>query len=104
MRLDPEIVPRLVAEIRQVYGLDAELWLFGSRTDDSAKGGDIDLYVETTDDMNQLDRYIESRSRLFKLFGDRKIDLVVHARSRETSPIERIARKTGIKLSESPSV
>lgn len=99
MRLDPEIVPRLVAEIRQVYGQDADIWLFGSRADDSAKGGDIDLYVETTDDMNPLDRHIESRNRLSRLFGDRKIDLIVRVRSREASPIERIARKTGIKIS-----
>lgn len=99
MRLDPEIVPRLVAEIRQVYGQDADIWLFGSRADDSAKGGDIDLYVETSDDMNPLDRHIESRNRLCRLFGDRKIDLIVRVRSREASPIERIARKTGIKIS-----
>ena len=46
MRLDPEIVPRLVTEIRQVYGPDADIWLFGSRTDNNSKGGDIDLYVE----------------------------------------------------------
>lgn len=104
MRLDHEIVPRLVAEIRQVYGSDADLWLFGSRTDDSAKGGDIDLYVETRDDVSGLDRYLECRRRLFLLLGDRKIDLIVRARSRQPSPIERIARKTGIKLSASPQV
>lgn len=100
MRLDPDIVYRLVAEIRQVYGPDTQLWLFGSRTDDSAKGGDIDLYVETTEDNNPLDHYLESRSRLSRLLGDRKIDLIVRPCNREPSPIERIARKTGIKLSE----
>ncbi len=102
MRLDPEIVPRLVAEMRQVYGADADIWLFGSRTDDNAKGGDIDLYVETAEGINQLDRLIESRGRLFRLFGERKIDLLVRARNREPSPIERIARKTGVKLSDNP--
>jgi len=100
MRLDPKIVPRLVSEIRQVYGADADVWLFGSRTDDNAKGGDIDLYVETADNMNQLSRYLESRKRLFWLLGDQKIDLVVRVRNHEPSPIERIARNTGIKLSE----
>ena len=100
MRLDPEIVPRLVEQMRQVYGMDADVWLFGSRTDDNAKGGDIDLYVETTDGLNLLDRLIESRSRLFKLFGEQKIDLLVRVRGREPSPMERIARNTGIKLSD----
>jgi predicted nucleotidyltransferase len=100
MRLDPEIVPHLVKQMRQVYGMDADVWLFGSRTDDNAKGGDIDLYVETADGLNPLDRLIESRSRLFKLFGEQKIDLLVHVRGREPSPMERIARNTGIKLSD----
>ncbi len=107
MRLDSDLATRLVAEMRQVYGPDAEVWLFGSRVDDTARGGDIDLYVETTDDTNRLDRYLEIRQRLFRLFGDRKIDLLVRfrngslceSRQRPASPIERIARKTGHKLS-----
>jgi len=99
VRLEADIVPRLVAELRQVYGADAEVWLFGSRVDDQARGGDIDLYVETADDSRCLDRYLESRQRLFALFGDRKIDLLVRSRQRPPSPIERIARKTGVKLS-----
>ncbi|NMF82622.1 nucleotidyltransferase domain-containing protein [Nodosilinea sp. P-1105] len=99
MRLEADLVPRLVAELRQVYGADAEVWLFGSRVDDQARGGDIDLYVETADDSHCLDRYLESRQRLFRLFGDRKVDLIVRSRQRPPSPIERIARKTGLKLS-----
>ena len=99
MRLESHLATRLVTEIRQVYGDDADIWLFGSRVDDNARGGDIDLYVETADDTNRLDRYLESRQRLFRLFGDRKIDLLVRSRQRPASPIERIARKTGQKLS-----
>lgn len=98
MRLDRHLATRLVAEMRQVYGADAEVWLFGSRVDDNARGGDIDLYVETADDTNRLDRYLEIRQRLFNLFGDRKIDLLVRSRQRPALPIERIARKTGQKL------
>jgi predicted nucleotidyltransferase len=100
VRLEPATLSTLVEEIRAVYGSDADIWLFGSRTDDQAKGGDIDLYVETSDDLSVLDRYLECRRRLFQLFGDRKVDLVIRPRGREPSPIERIARKTGIKLSD----
>lgn len=99
MRLDPAIVHRLVADIREIFGADADLWLFGSRVDDTAAGGDIDLYVETTNDSQQLDRYLECRRRLSRLFGDRKVDLIVRARTRPLTPIHRIARKTGVKLS-----
>ena len=107
MGLESHLATRLVTEIRQVYGDDADIWLFGSRVDDNARGGDIDLYVETADDTNRLDRYLQVRQRLFRLFGDRKIDLLVRfrngslceSRQRPASPIERIARKTGQKLS-----
>jgi predicted nucleotidyltransferase len=34
------------AVIRRVLGDDPMVWVFGSRVDDGAKGGDIDLYVE----------------------------------------------------------
>ncbi len=98
MRLEPDLVTRLVAELRQVYGPDADIWLFGSRVDDQPKGGDIDLYIEPADDRNALDRSLESRRRLFRLLGDRKVDLLVRPRTRDASPIERIARKSGIKL------
>ncbi len=45
MRLTPfqrEIFKQLTAE---VFGPQAQVWLFGSRADDQRRGGDIDLYI-----------------------------------------------------------
>ena len=98
MRLDSDVVSRLVLEMRTVFGEQAELWLFGSRVDDQARGGDIDLYIETDDDGRLLDRRLDFLLRLSSIFGDQKVDLVIRSRNRPLAPIHRIARKRGIKL------
>jgi len=56
MRLDQEKIPLLVRAVHEAFGANADVWLFGSRTDDTKRGGDIDLYVET-----DLDRDIVAR-------------------------------------------
>jgi len=54
---------------------DATLYLFGLRTSDDAKGGDIDLMVLTN---NPVDKKLfrPMRIEFYKKFGWQKIDLV----------------------------
>ncbi|MDP2751633.1 MAG: nucleotidyltransferase domain-containing protein [Rhodocyclaceae bacterium] len=72
----------------------AEVYLFGSRTHDDAKGGDIDLLVLSglIGFSGKLDIQVE----LCKRLGDRKIDMVVA--SDLSRPFTRIAISTGIRL------
>lgn len=53
----------------------AELYLFGSRLDDTKKGGDIDLLIisEKKLDFLQISNF---RILLLRRLGDRKIDIV----------------------------
>ena len=54
---------------------NAKLYLFGSRIDDTKKGGDIDLLV-VSDELSKKDlRYL--RIEFFKYFGEQKIDIIL---------------------------
>jgi predicted nucleotidyltransferase len=70
---------------------DATVYLFGSRVDDSARGGDIDLLVLSAriDVMKKLDILGELHQRL----GDQRIDLVVYPDLSE--PFARLAASEG---------
>lgn len=46
MRLSPEEIAAIRHLVQGRFGADAGIWLFGSRLDDRARGGDVDLYVE----------------------------------------------------------
>ena len=83
------------------FGEDAEVRLFGSRADDSKRGGDIDLFIETDiEDTHEIfQRELKLLSALYLKIGEQKIDLVVKSRGRKTElPIYRVAREFGVRL------
>ncbi len=88
------ILKRLTAEI---FGADARLILFGSRVNDNAKGGDIDLYIETPNQQLSFDNKIKLLTALNRALGEQKIDIVVNDFSQEKD-IYTIAKQTGIEL------
>ena len=45
MRLTPEQIRSTKQVAAEVFGSDAHAYLFGSRVDDQARSGDIDLYI-----------------------------------------------------------
>ena len=96
MRLDQKTHKEIREAARRFF--DADVYLFGSRTDDSSRGGDIDLYIETS---LQPDEAVRARiamlAHLQRRIGERKIDLVLNAR-RSDEPIFQAAKRNGIKL------
>jgi hypothetical protein len=82
--------------------LDADqLWLFGSRTDDEKKGGDIDLFVKTQieDSFEIQNKKISFLVDLKKQIGDQKIDVVILSQSsKKDLPIYRSAEEQGVRL------
>lgn len=101
MRLSEQQRTEIVSAVRQAFGSDSRVWLFGSRIDDTARGGDIDLYVESA--ISDAEQVVEARlgvlARLHRQLGERKIDMAVRrAQSTADVPIWRLARSTGVEL------
>ena len=46
MRLQPAEVHTIVREVKQALGAETQVWLYGSRLNDAARGGDVDLLIE----------------------------------------------------------
>ncbi len=75
MRLDQTYI-RIIK--KTIFGKleDASIFLFGSRVDDSKKGGDIDLFVRTSKPMTMHDE-LELLTALEQKGIHRKIDLII---------------------------
>ena len=86
--------------IHKHFGENALLLLFGSRTQDHKKGGDIDLFVEaknkTPAQINTAK--IDALWDIENAIGEQKIDLVVSTGEGQDLPIYQIAKQTGIPL------
>ena len=89
----------IIQVIAQVLDDTVKITLFGSRVDDKAKGGDIDLLVES---FKKIDNPAEVKSKISaKLtiaFQGLKIDVLLMAPNLKHYPIHDIAQKTGILL------
>ena len=75
---------------------DAKVWLFGSRTDDSKKGGDIDIAVLSEKIKGAVMREIQVRRFICDRIGEQKIDIVASAEGKEA--FFRLAVAEGILL------
>ena len=93
MRLSKKEKKTILEIIRQ-SDPDAHIRLFGSRTDDKSRGGDIDLLI-ISKKLKYRDKLIV-RYRLKEKLGDRKIDLIITPKP-DTS-FEKHAMNTSLKL------
>lgn len=100
MRLTPAQQKTIPEILRRHFGQQAEVLLFGSRTDDSARGGDIDLYIESeiTDPDALVEAKLQALADLHNALGEQKIDLVIRRPGTAALAIHRIAKATGVPL------
>ena len=74
----------------------AEVYLYGSRVDDTARGGDVALLV-VSDRLGFRD-VLRLRTGILDRIGWQQLDLVVRRRDQLDEPLAAIAQETGVRL------
>ena len=78
MRLNDKIREIIKVEVANQLGPDAVVRLFGSRVNDSQRGGDIDLLVESKLPLeHRIQAECKLAARLFIRLGGRKVDVLI---------------------------
>ena len=101
MRLSKYETDNIKKVASEIWGDNVVVYLFGSRTDDSIKGGDIDLYIRVPAEQDPKTLVLQKARFLGKLdllLGEQKIDLIVKTRYNKKLPIVHTAESTGIML------
>ena len=76
MRVNSNDIKAIKDVAKSVFGETATIRLFGSRTDDQKKGGDIDLLIQCNQTISPMDIYqlkIRFLVQLKNIIGDQKI-------------------------------
>ena len=99
MRLSPSHVEMIRSTALQVLGEHAQVILFGSRADDAALGGDVDLLVTVPYSVDEP-AVLSARlaSRISRAMDGRKVDVVLQAPNLLPQAIAQVARQTGVRL------
>ena len=96
MRLLPHQIAAIRAITAEVGGNEARVLLFGSRTRDDLRGGDIDLLIELPQPAGDLLALsLRVHSRLQRVLGQRRIDVLVADPTTPQTPVLRAARRDG---------
>lgn len=99
MRLSPQNIAALREAIGSIAPDAAAIRLFGSRLDDDARGGDVDLMIDF-DHPVEHPAALSARLavRASRAIGGRKVDVMLRAPNLAQSAIHRIAQEEGVLL------
>ncbi len=101
MRLTPFERQALKAAAQNCFDAQVVVRLFGSRLDDSRKGGDIDLHIATqlTDPAQIARAHSRFLAQVYASMGEQKMDVLIDYPPRQQElPVYRIAREQGLVL------
>jgi predicted nucleotidyltransferase len=90
MRLQKSEISNLKNSIF-LFDKKAKIYLFGSRTDDEKRGGDIDILV-ISDILNEKNRR-KIRRNFFDEFGEQKLDILIENQKKISAFAQEILEK-----------
>ena len=88
MRLTQDEQRSIAEAARSVLPAGSRVLLFGSRTDDARRGGDVDLLLETASALAAADSVRLCRQLMAQLYwrlGERRIDMLVSVQGTSSS-------------------
>ncbi|WP_297485916.1 nucleotidyltransferase domain-containing protein [Ferrovum sp.] len=99
MRITETQRAAILDSVMETFGTDAVVRLFGSRADDSKRGGDIDLYVEVNHDIPDARAKIAAvYTKICSKLGDElPIDIILKEADAPVRPIHTEGMK-GVRL------
>lgn len=98
MRLTPDEIAAIKDTAAEIFGAAAVVRLFGSRIDDTKRGGDIDLHIVVAPEQEDFRLKQAFVVGLWARIGEQRIDVLLEGRGRAARPIEVIARRDGVVL------
>ena len=99
MRLSPEQGTAICASVSRLAGDSARVWLSGSRVNDDARGGDVDL-LEQVDGIVEEPAQLSARqaTRVSRSMYGRKVDVLIEAPDLVHLPVHTAALAQGGRL------
>ena len=102
MRLQPREIDAIAQAARDAFAPGTAVFLFGSRADDSQRGGDIDLLVEIPDAIAPAElvrRRTRFVARIYRLLDEQRIDVVIATQGQPDSrEVVAAAKREGLQV------
>ncbi len=99
MRLSPNHIATIRSLVAQLAGDSAQVWLFGSRVDDAARGGDVDLLLDMAEPVAQPALLAaQLGARVSRAMQGRKVDVLIKAPNLQLLAVHRVALVQGVLL------
>jgi len=96
VRLTKQQAQMITQTISRLAGAGATVYLFGSRLNDQAKGGDIDLLIESDTPLSLIQR-AQIKMELESQLG-LPVDIVSKSRGAVATPFQSIAQSRSVQL------
>jgi predicted nucleotidyltransferase len=96
MRLTKQQTHTITQTVSRLAGAGTAVYLFGSRLNDQAKGGDIDLLIESDTQLSLIHR-AQIKMELESQLG-LAVDIVSKSRAAVATPFQIIARSRSVQL------